>query len=65
MNDQNRVLNRQGSRELSPDEVEQVGGGFNTLSITCGPNGRDGDGLRGVRSAGVFEPKAKPAGSAV
>ena len=47
MNDQNRVLIRQGSRELSPEEVEQVGGGFNTLSITWGPNGRDGDGLLG------------------
>jgi hypothetical protein len=47
MNDQNRVLIRQGSRELSPEEVEQVGGGFNTLSITWGPNGRDGDGLVG------------------
>jgi hypothetical protein len=47
MNDQTRVLIRQGSRELSPEEVEQVGGGFNTLSITWGPNGRDGDGLLG------------------
>lgn len=47
MNDQTRVLIRQGSRELSPEEVDQVGGGFNTLSITFGPNGRDGDGLLG------------------
>jgi hypothetical protein len=47
MNHQTRVLIRQGSRELSPEEVEQVGGGFNTLSITWGPNGRDGDGLLG------------------
>jgi hypothetical protein len=47
MNDQTRVLIRQGSRELSPEEVEQVGGGFNTLSITWGPNGRDGDGSLG------------------
>jgi hypothetical protein len=47
MNDQTRVLLRQGSRELSQGEVEQVGGGFNTLSITFGPNGRDGDGSLG------------------
>jgi hypothetical protein len=47
MNDQTRVLIRKGARELSSEEVEQVGGGFNTLSITWGPNGRDGDGLLG------------------
>jgi hypothetical protein len=47
MDDQTRVLLRQGSRELSQGEVEQVGGGFNTLSITFGPNGRDGDGSLG------------------
>jgi hypothetical protein len=47
MNDQTRVLIRQGSRELSREEVDQVGGGFNTLSITFGPNGRDGDGSLG------------------
>jgi hypothetical protein len=48
MNDQNRVLVRQGSRELSPEEVEQVSGGFaNTNVITFGPTGRDGDGLLG------------------
>jgi hypothetical protein len=45
MNEQDRVLTRQGARELSPEEVEQVGGGLNTLVITFGPNGRDGDGL--------------------
>jgi hypothetical protein len=47
MNKQDRVLIRKGARELNAQEVEQVGGGFNTLSITWGPNGRDGDGLLG------------------
>jgi hypothetical protein len=47
MNDQNRVLLRQAARELSPEEVESVGGGFHTLVITFGPNGRDGDGFLG------------------
>ncbi|HWS18624.1 MAG TPA: hypothetical protein VN223_11435 [Candidatus Elarobacter sp.] len=47
MNEQDRVLIRRGARELSPEEVEQVGGGFHTLVITFGPNGRDGDGLLG------------------
>ena len=48
MNDQTRVLIRQGSRELSPEEVEQVSGGFvHTNVITWGPTGRDGDGLLG------------------
>jgi hypothetical protein len=47
MNEQDRVLTRQGARELNPEEVERVGGGFNTLVITFGPNGRDGDGLLG------------------
>jgi hypothetical protein len=46
MNNQNRVLNRQGARDLNPDEVEQVSGGFvHTNVITWGPTGRDGDGL--------------------
>lgn len=47
MNEQNRVLIRSGARELRPEEVERVGGGFHTLVITFGPNGRDGDGLLG------------------
>jgi hypothetical protein len=47
MNDQDRVLIRRGARELSSEEVERVGGGFHTLVITWGPNGRDGDGLLG------------------
>ena len=46
MNDQNRVLIRKGARELNPEEVEQVSGGFvHTNVITWGPTGRDGDGL--------------------
>jgi len=50
MNDQNRVLNRQGARELNP-QVEQVSGGFvHTNVITWGPTGRDGDGLLGSES---------------
>lgn len=48
MNDQTRVLIRQGSRNLSPEEVQQVSGGFvHTNVITWGPTGRDGDGLLG------------------
>jgi hypothetical protein len=49
MNDQGRVLIRQGARDLAPKEVEQInGGGFvQTNFITWGPTGRDGDGLLG------------------
>jgi len=48
MKEQNRVLNRQGARELSAEEVERVSGGVvHTNVITWGPNGRDGDGLLG------------------
>ena len=32
MNDQNRVLVRQGARKLDEHEVEQVSGGFRTLT---------------------------------
>jgi hypothetical protein len=32
MNNQNRVLIRQGARELNEQEVEQVSGGFLTLT---------------------------------
>jgi len=32
MNDQNRVLVRQGARDLNEQEVEQVSGGFRTLT---------------------------------
>ena len=47
MNDQNRVLIRQGARELGTEEIERVGGGLHTETLctvptsTC-PN-RDGD----------------------
>jgi hypothetical protein len=48
MNEQERVLLRQGARELSSEEVEEVSGGFaQTNVITWGPTGRDGDGLLG------------------
>jgi hypothetical protein len=45
MNDQNRVLIRKGARELNPEEVERVSGGFRTLTAcTIGVSGqRDGD----------------------
>ena len=45
MNDSKRVLTRAGARELSAEEIELIGGGYNTLVITFGPNGRDGDGF--------------------
>jgi hypothetical protein len=47
MNDQNRVLLRQGAREMSVEETERVGGGLRTETLctipttTC-PN-KDGD----------------------
>jgi len=48
MDDQSRVLIRQGARDLTQKEVEQINGGFvHTNVITWGPNGRDGDGLLG------------------
>jgi len=49
MNDQSRVLIRQGARDLTQKEVEQINGGsiVHTNVITWGPNGRDGDGLLG------------------
>ena len=45
MNDQNRVLIRRGARDLAPEEVERVSGGFRTLTVcSIGPSGqRDGD----------------------
>jgi hypothetical protein len=45
MNDQNRVLVRQGARELTPTETDLVSGGLHTLTLcTAGPCGqRDGD----------------------
>lgn len=46
MNDQNRVLIRQGARELDREETERVSGGLNTLTAcTFDPDlgGKDGD----------------------
>lgn len=45
MNDQNRVLIRQGARNLTPEEVERVTGGLRTLTLcSIGAGGqRDGD----------------------
>ena len=44
MNDQNRVLVRNGARELSAEEAERVGGGLQTDTVcTFGPKGKDGD----------------------
>lgn len=45
MNDQNRVLVRQGARELTPTETDLVNGGLRTLTLcTAGPCHRqDGD----------------------
>jgi hypothetical protein len=43
MNDQNRVLIRQGARELTPTESEIVNGGFATFSRCTGAPSPDGD----------------------
>jgi hypothetical protein len=43
MNDQNRVLGRQGARELTPAEAETVNGGFLTFSRCTGMPSPDGD----------------------
>jgi len=40
MNEQDRVLIRKGARELSPEEVEQVGRVLNTLDNTRRPKDR-------------------------
>jgi hypothetical protein len=49
MEEQSRVLIRQGARDLTSEEVAQINGGsfVHTNVITWGPNGRDGDGLLG------------------
>jgi hypothetical protein len=39
MADENRVLSRVGARELSPEEVDRVGGAFRTIYITGDPSG--------------------------
>jgi len=43
MNDQNRVLIRQGARALSPTETELVTGGLLTLSLCTSSPSPDGD----------------------
>ena len=45
MNDQNRVLIRNGARELTEEETERISGGLRTLTpCTAGPCGqKDGD----------------------
>jgi hypothetical protein len=35
MNQDNRVLQRVGARELSPDEVDRINGAINTLTAFC------------------------------
>jgi hypothetical protein len=49
MNDQNRVLIRQGARELNREETERVSGGVRTLTAcTWDPDfGADGDSFIG------------------
>ncbi len=43
MNDQNRVLGRQGARELTPAEASMVSGGFITFSLCTSAPSPDGD----------------------
>jgi len=43
MNDQNRVLGRQGARELTPAEANSVSGGFITFSLCTAAPSPDGD----------------------
>jgi hypothetical protein len=47
MNNDNRVLGRQGAKELSPSESDHVVGGFSTLTVCTIPSpgtvGCDGD----------------------
>lgn len=44
MENENRVLNRVGARELTPREVDHVMGAVHTETIcTAGPKGIDGD----------------------
>ena len=35
MNQDNRVLQRIGARELTREQIEHIAGGFNTLTIFC------------------------------
>jgi hypothetical protein len=43
MNDQNRVLIRQGARQLTPTETDLVSGGLITLSLCTSSPSPDGD----------------------
>jgi len=43
MNDQNRVLGRQGARPLTPAEMEMISGGFITFSLCTSAPSPDGD----------------------
>lgn len=43
MNDQNRVLSRQGARHLTPAETELIKGGFITFSLCTNNASPDGD----------------------
>lgn len=43
MNDQNRVLGRQGARLLTPAESERISGGFITFSLCTAAPSPDGD----------------------
>jgi hypothetical protein len=43
MNNQDRVLIRQGARELTPNEADLVNGGFRTLSLCTSSPSPDGD----------------------
>jgi len=43
MNDQSRVLGRQGARLLTPDENERISGGFITFSLCTSAPSPDGD----------------------
>jgi hypothetical protein len=43
MDDQNRVLSRQGARQLTPAEADHVNGGFITLSRCTAMPSPDGD----------------------
>jgi hypothetical protein len=43
MNDPNRVLSRQGARQLTPAETDVIKGGFITLSVCTANPSPDGD----------------------
>ncbi len=43
MNDQSRVLSRQGARQLTPAETDLIKGGFITFSLCTANPSPDGD----------------------